>query len=568
MVGFLNKSEPISFTGSCSFTIDGGTHYISTNQTFGPGLTVAINNMQLWYERRTGKTLTWSGGVIGINNGTFGNDGTIDNNFAGMLLNSGTTFSIFNNTGTFNKTTGTTTIDVKTVNTGTFNVNSGTLSTKTFNHNNGSINVAGSTLESGGTFTQNAPINFTSSANFVVKSTHTMNVNQSFDNSTSVDIIGGKLINASGKIVTWASGTMSMSASGEFENNGTFDNTFDGTINNGSGSNKFTNKSIFKKSAVGGTTTINVPFLSSGSPTIAGNGTLNLTASSSFIGDISPGLSPGNLTINGTTNPINSSTTLRIELDPLGTFDVLQRSSALTLGGSLVVTGSIPNGTYSVVSASSISGTFSSVSLPPGGEYTLQYTANTVDIVRQPLPVELTIFKGESRKAENMLTWETASEINSEEFIVERAERADEKLFQEIGRVDAKGNTNSYAAYDFMDKQPLPLSYYRLKIMDKDGSYEYSKIIALQNNEIASTIIKLYPVPAHNSVTLEFQCEKNEEVQVYISDITGKLIKQLVIAASKGFNRQEVNLDDLPFGMYNARISGADFEQILRVIRN
>ena len=564
--GVFLQNQPISFTGSCSFTID-DSHNIISNQTFGAGLTVAIN-MGASLLNEAGKTLTWSGGVIGINNGTFLNDGIIDNNFAGMLINSGTTFSIFNNTGTFNKTTGTTTLNVKTTNSGTFNINSGTLSTRTFDHNNGSINVAGSTLESAGTFTQNAPINFTSSANFVVKSTHTINVNQNFDNSTSVDISGGKLINASGKIVNWASGTISMAASGEFENNGTFDNTFDGTINNGSGSNKFSNKGIFKKSAGGGTTAIHVPFLSTGSPTISGNGTLDFTSASSFLGDVSPGLSPGNLTINGTTNPLNSTTTLRIELDPSGTFDVLQRNSALTLGGSLIVTGSIPNGTYSVVSASSISGTFGSVTLPPGGEYTVQYTANTVNIVRQPLPVELTTFRGEARKAENILTWETASEINADEFIVERAGRADEKLFHEIGRVDAKGNTYSYSSYDFMDEQPLPLSYYRLKIMDNDGSYEYSKIIALQNGEIVSPQIKLYPVPAHNSVTFEFESAKSEEVQVYILDINGKLVRQLIVESSKGFNRQVINIGDLPFGMYNARISGADFEQTLRVIKN
>ena len=185
-----------------------------------------------------------------------------------------------------------------------------------------------------------------------------------------------------------------------------------------------------------------------------------------------------------------------------------------------------------------------------------------------PLPVELTTFKGEARQKANMLTWETASEINSDEFIVERAPEAEDELFNAIGTVDAKGNTTGTSKYDFMDDQPLPVSYYRLKIIDNDGSYEYSKIIVLQNNNVGTGHVNVYPVPAHNAVTFAFQCERSDDVNVTITDFSGRVVKQFTINASKGLNQKEVNIEDLPVGMYHAQIIGADINSNVRIIRN
>jgi len=185
-----------------------------------------------------------------------------------------------------------------------------------------------------------------------------------------------------------------------------------------------------------------------------------------------------------------------------------------------------------------------------------------------PLPVELTTFKGEARQKVNMLTWETASEINSDEYIVERAPEAKDHLFNAIGTVEAKGNTTKTSKYDFMDEQPLPLSYYRLKIMDTDGSYEYSMIIVLQNSNVGTGHVNVYPVPAHNAVTFAFTCAYNDDVVVSITDLSGRLVKQLTINVSKGQNQKEVNIEDLPMGMYHAQIVGADINSNVRIIRN
>ena len=185
-----------------------------------------------------------------------------------------------------------------------------------------------------------------------------------------------------------------------------------------------------------------------------------------------------------------------------------------------------------------------------------------------PLPVELTTFKGEARDKVNMLSWQTASEINSAKYLVERAPEADNALFTPIGEVNAKGNTTTSSDYTFMDEKPLAESYYRLKIMDNDGSFEYSKIIVLQNASSGTGHVNVYPVPAHNAVTLAFQCNYSDDVKVVITDMNGRVVKEVSIAANKGQNTNEINIENLPMGMYHAHIYGADIESNVRIIRN
>jgi hypothetical protein len=86
--------------------------------------------------------------------------------------------------------------------------------------------------------------------------------------------------------------------------------------------------------------------------------------------------------------------------------------------------------------------------------------------------------------------WNTAREINVKDFTIERSNNATH--FISIGQVAA---TNA-AGYSFADQNPLSgVSYYRLKIMDKDGSFKYSKIVTINTNllhtQISQLLVKL-----------------------------------------------------------------------------
>lgn len=563
--GTFHQNQAITFSGASFFTVT-GTHNLSADQTWAAGLTVAINGGTL--TNASGKILTLTVTNIDFNGGTFENNGSIDDNANTKFHKVAGTNNFQNNlSGTFNKLLGggNSVFETDVLNTGTFNAVVGGIATRTFVHN-GTMTITGAKLASNGTFTQNSPISFTSGATFLINGIHNMNSDQDFNSGLGIITLdGGQLNIASGKTLSWSATTIDLLNSGKLTNNGTIDNSFDGTISNGLGTNQFINNGTFSKSGGAGTTSIAATYVPGASSILKGNGTIDFGANAyASKGTIAPGLSPGTLTLDGTSNPLSASTTLAIELT-VASSDLLQRTGAITLGGVLNATGSFNYGTVSIVSASSVSGTFSSVSLP-GPEYTLSITGTTVDIVRAPLPVELVAFSGESRSNANMLKWETASESNTKMFILERA--AQNNVFNTLGEVSAAGNTNIASHYNFTDAKPMADAYYRLKIVDFDGSFEYSKIIRLQNADASTVKVELYPVPASSTMNLNFESIANDNVQLKIVGSTGQILKTMEFEVSKGQNKNIIDVSSLPVGMYHLIISGSNIEKNLPFIKN
>lgn len=92
------------------------------------------------------------------------------------------------------------------------------------------------------------------------------------------------------------------------------------------------------------------------------------------------------------------------------------------------------------------------------------------------LPVTITYFKAGISDQKVRLTWETASEYNSKEFVIERSQ--DLREFEEIGRVPAGGESLERLQYSFMDQGPPDGAiYYRLRMVDKSGAFAFSKTV-------------------------------------------------------------------------------------------
>ncbi|WP_247232635.1 T9SS type A sorting domain-containing protein [Telluribacter sp. SYSU D00476] len=118
-----------------------------------------------------------------------------------------------------------------------------------------------------------------------------------------------------------------------------------------------------------------------------------------------------------------------------------------------------------------------------GGSSTTGTAAGTIRLsdflirdVSGVLPVHLISFRAQPTGDQVELAWETAWERNSKEFIVQRS--TDLKEFDDIGRIAAAGDAQSRNQYSFIDNSPLPgVNYYRLRQVDHDGTYEYSKVV-------------------------------------------------------------------------------------------
>lgn len=106
-----------------------------------------------------------------------------------------------------------------------------------------------------------------------------------------------------------------------------------------------------------------------------------------------------------------------------------------------------------------------------------------------PLPVDLLSFSAtvEPTVRRIRLEWITASETNNDYFAIERS--SDGLDFEEISRVKGTGTTTLMNTYTAYDTQPLPgITYYRLKQVDLDGKYAYSKIASALFEQVKLTI--------------------------------------------------------------------------------
>jgi Concanavalin A-like lectin/glucanases superfamily/Calx-beta domain len=154
------------------------------------------------------------------------------------------------------------------------------------------------------------------------------------------------------------------------------------------------------------------------------------------------------------------------------------------------------------------------------------------------LPVELTSINVTAQPTANLLTWVTASEVNTKGFKIERAPQPSKGAsltWELIGFVNAKGKA---ATYDFLDLAP-PLgaggAYYRVRSIDNDGTASVSKIVSITRKATGS--LKVYPSIATNYLNVETDLTDNFSIINALGQVqmTGKITNYVDInALSKG----------------------------------
>lgn len=177
-------------------------------------------------------------------------------------------------------------------------------------------------------------------------------------------------------------------------------------------------------------------------------------------------------------------------------------------------------------------------------------------VLSEILPVHLLSFTAQKRGDKNILQWRSATEANSSHYEIERSN--DGKDYKKIGKVAATGTP---ANYSFTDENPFrELNYYRLKMVDKDGTHAFGAIRIINNADGISGL-SLFPNPVKDAVTLKVFSNKPENLQVDIVNAEGKLIQTQKLGLNEGANTRTLNLANLPKGTYFARVTTAN-EQV------
>ena len=195
------------------------------------------------------------------------------------------------------------------------------------------------------------------------------------------------------------------------------------------------------------------------------------------------------------------------------------------------------------------------------------YVSNTVSLTNftsltaaqeNALPVNLIAFDVKRMENRTVLTWKTSREINSDYFEVQHSE--DARTWTALGTIRASINSKADNEYSFLDfTGRFGTQYYRLKMVDTDGSYAYSKIRQIKLE--AAEMIRAYPNPVTDKLLIG---SKEVITSIKVTDLTGRSLLEL----SNPKPDQEFNLKSYPAGIYLIKVETANGKtQALKIIK-
>lgn len=165
-----------------------------------------------------------------------------------------------------------------------------------------------------------------------------------------------------------------------------------------------------------------------------------------------------------------------------------------------------------------------------------------------PLPVELTSFSAKTNGGRVVLNWQTATEINNYGFEIQRSagNGLQKNNWEIIGLVNGNGNSNSPKEYSFTDEHPKSgNTAYRLKQIDSDGKYEFSKIVEvnIKGEPDNFSLSQNYPNPFNPATIINYQVPAGSYVTLKVYNILGKEVSTLVN-------------EEKPAGYFQAKLDG------------
>ena len=177
-------------------------------------------------------------------------------------------------------------------------------------------------------------------------------------------------------------------------------------------------------------------------------------------------------------------------------------------------------------------------------------------IAAHPLPVELTLFTAERGDGLVELRWETATELNSFGFIIQRREDCDTCSWRDLDLIPGGGTSTAPRQYSWSDEHTSKeLTYwYRLRQIDRDGSEETCPAVRVQANEAPSgrNMDPPWPNPARDLTTFTFHVYTPERVRIVLYSSSGSRLYELPLPSllPAGGHILPFRCADLPRGLY------------------
>lgn len=188
-----------------------------------------------------------------------------------------------------------------------------------------------------------------------------------------------------------------------------------------------------------------------------------------------------------------------------------------------------------------------------------------------PVPVELSSFSAFLNGNAVNLKWETKTEVENYGFEIERASTLSSSIqgWMKIGFINGSGNSNSPKDYTFTDRSVSNGKYiYRLKQIDTDGKYEFSKEVEVDLGTPKTYYLgQNYPNPFNPSTKINYSLPADGEVKLAVFTVEGELVKTLVNGKQNaGTYTIEFDGSNLASGTYLYKLIVNNFIQIKKML--
>lgn len=168
-----------------------------------------------------------------------------------------------------------------------------------------------------------------------------------------------------------------------------------------------------------------------------------------------------------------------------------------------------------------------------------------VSVVANPSPVTLVSFNATKEGQAAVLSWSTSEETNSDRFEIEHSLNA--KNWLKIGTVLSKGDSKDLERYLFTDTNPANgTNFYRLRMVDRDGTFAYTRAKSLEFDIKIETA--LYPNPVSDKLLIKVQ-DMTKIKSVSLLNLQGKVVLESNTVPTNG-----LDVMNLPTGLYVVQV--------------
>lgn len=208
-------------------------------------------------------------------------------------------------------------------------------------------------------------------------------------------------------------------------------------------------------------------------------------------------------------------------------------------------------------------------------KYTISVLLKSIYMIGGDVPVELLSFTGALDNNVVNLKWETGSEVNNKGFNVERKVNGE---WKSISFVNGKGTTTETTSYTYSDDLRNAningTVVYRLKQVDLDGSYTYTKEIEFNLGQVPQefALEQNFPNPFNPSTTIKFAVPVNRNVKLAVYDAMGNLVKVLVDEAKTAgkyevtWNGENNSGSKVASGVYFYKVSAGTYTMTKKMV--